>query len=264
MSKKFFSETILLFALGVLTSLSLPPFNFVIINFFTFSFLFIFLIKQLNHNKDKKFFFLYGFLFGFGYFLSSLYWISLSLNFDPNFKSLIPLAIFLIPLFLGLFYGLVSYFFCILRFKNIISSFLFFSLIFGILEYLRGSILSGFPWNLIAYSFSNSSEILSINSIIGTYSFNLLCISLFSSPAFFFLKSVKKNMWITIFLFIIFFSFYFYGHYYQKKFNSAEIKTYNYKIRVIGSNISLKRFYDDLDPSLILKDLIEISDTIIA
>ena len=51
--------------------------------------------------------------------------------------------------------------------------------------FVSGTILTGFPWNLIAYSFSNNLEIIQITSLIGTYAFNILCISLFISPAIF-------------------------------------------------------------------------------
>mgnify|MGYP007000155811 CR=1 len=105
--------------------------------------------------KNKGIFFFYGWLFGFGYFVSNLYWISISLTFDDNFKFLIPFAIILVPGFLALFYGFVAYLFIILKPKKNLSSFFLFSLIFGIVEFIRGSILTGFPWNLIAYSFSN-------------------------------------------------------------------------------------------------------------
>ena len=97
----------------MITSLSLPPFNYFIINFFTFSLLFLFLIKKSNQHKNTKLFFFYGWLFGFGYFASSLYWISISLTFDENFKSLIPLTIFIIPGFLSIFFGLISYMFIV-------------------------------------------------------------------------------------------------------------------------------------------------------
>ena len=141
--------------MGVITTFSLPPFNYVILNFFTFSSFFIFLITKSSQQNTKKLFFIYGWLFGFGYFLSNLYWISISLIYEDSFKFLIPLTIILIPAFLALFYGLVTYFFLIFKPKKIISSFLIFSLIFGIFEFVRGSILSGFLWNLLVYSFSN-------------------------------------------------------------------------------------------------------------
>ena len=185
---------VFLIILGMVTSLSLPPYNYLIVNFFTFSIFFIFLFKKSKIIQNKKLFFFYGWLFGFGYFLASLYWISISLTFDENFKFLIPITIMLMPAFLGIFYGLVSLIFIILKPKKIVSSFLIFSLIFGILEYIRGSVLTGFPWNLIAYSFSSHIEILSITSVIGTYGFNLLCISLFISPAVFILRVSRKDV----------------------------------------------------------------------
>ena len=80
MKNKFYIELIYLILLGVLTSLSLPPFNYVVINFLTFSLFYIFLIKKIKFYKNKKIFFLYGWLFGFGYFVSNLYWISISLT----------------------------------------------------------------------------------------------------------------------------------------------------------------------------------------
>jgi len=244
------------------TTLSLPPLNYLLVNFVTFSLLFIFLIEKSKIKKNVKSFFLYGWLFGFGYFVTNLYWISISLTFDQSLKFLVPLTIFLVPSFLAIFYGLVSFLFIILKPKKIISSFLFFSMIFGIVEFIRGLILTGFPWNLIAYSFSNYLEILSITSLIGTYGFNLFCISLFTSPALLILKEDQKDIGITIFFFFITFLFHIYGSNYQDKFNEGDKITYDYKIRAIGSNISLDRFYSNIDTSSIIEELIEISEPI--
>ena len=244
----------------MITSLSLPPFNYLIINFFTFSSFFIFLIKKLDHHKNAKLFFIYGWLFGFGYFITNLYWISISLSFDESFKFLIPFAIILIPAFLSIFYGLISYFFIILKTKKILSSFFLFSLIFGAMEFIRGSIFTGFPWNLIAYSFSNQLEVLSITSILGSYGFNLFCISLFTCPAVFVLKNKKQDVRICIFIFITFISFYIHGFFYKEKFNKVIEENYDFNLRVVGSNISLDRFYKDIDSASVIEDLIEISN----
>ena len=126
MKKKFIFDVLILFSLGALSSLSLPPLNFFIINFFTFSILFIFLFKRLVVQNRKKLFFLYGWLFGFGYFLTNIYWITISLTFDENFNFLIPIALIIIPVFLGLFYGFATLIFCIFNLyiikKEFISS----------------------------------------------------------------------------------------------------------------------------------------------
>ena len=260
MIKKNYIEIFFLITLGAASSLSLPPYNYLIINFFTFSTFFVFLFKKSKINRSKKYFFFYGWLFGFGYFLSSLYWISISLTFDQNFKFLIPVTIILIPSFLGIFYGLVTFCFIISKSKKVVSSFFVFSLFFGVFEFIRGSILTGFPWNLIAYSFVNHLEILSITSLIGTYGFNLFCISLFTSPAIFILRETKKDIGVCVIFLILPFLFYLHGSFYKEKFSSSEVTNYDYKIRAIGSNISLDRFYSNIDPVSVIKELIDISE----
>ena len=244
----------------MLTSLSLPPFNYLIINFLTFSSFFLFLIKKSKKRDNKNFFFLYGWMFGFGYFVTNLYWISISLTFDQNFKFLIPLSIILIPSFLAIFYGLMSYLFVFLKPKRITSSFLFFSLIFGYMEFVRGSILTGFPWNLIVYSFSNNLEFLSIINVIGTYGLNLFCISIFTSPAILILRETKQDIGICVFFLIITIFFYIYGFTYKEKFNEIVKKNFDYKIRVIGSNISLDRFNSNIDSISVVEELINLSN----
>ncbi len=260
MTKKLYIEFIFLLFLGAATSLSLPPFNYIIINFITFSLLFAFLIKRSAENKIKKIFFFYGWFFGFGYFITNLYWISISLTFDESFKFLIPLTLILIPAFLSLFYGLISFLFFIFKPKKLISSFFLFSLIFGLIEYVRGSVLTGFPWNLIAYSFSNHLEILNVMSVIGTYGFNLFCISLFISPAVFVLRDTRANILVCIFFFLVTIIFYLYGSKFKKDFTEAKINSIDHKVRIVGSNIKLDRFYSNIDPIKAIEDLIELSE----
>ena len=110
MKNKKYLEFLFLIVLGALTSLSLPPYNYLLINFITIGLFFIYIFrKKLSNNKKNSF--LYGWFFGIGYFLTNLYWISISLTFDDNFIFLIPVTLILIPSFLGIFYGLATYFF---------------------------------------------------------------------------------------------------------------------------------------------------------
>ena len=218
MKKKFIFDVLILFSLGALSSLSLPPLNFFIINFFTFSIFFIFLFKRSVLQNRKKFFFLYGWLFGFGYFLTNIYWITISLTFDENFNFLIPIALIIIPVFLGLFYGLVTLIFYIFNFRDVTSAFFLFSLLFGLTEYARGNVLTGFPWNLIIYSFSENIDFLSFLSVIGTYSFNLLVISFFTVPAVYILRKSKKEILVCILLILFPILLITYSAFYKKKF----------------------------------------------
>jgi len=127
--KKNYIEIVFLVTLGAASSLSLPPYNYLIINFFTFSSFFIFLFKKSKITQSKKNFFFYGWLFGFGYFLSSLYWISISLTFDQNFKFLIPITIILIPSFLRNFLWISYFLFYNFKTKKIIKFFFCFFII---------------------------------------------------------------------------------------------------------------------------------------
>ena len=258
---KKFLNALYLISLGALSSYSLPPYNYFIINFITFSLLFVFIFKKKKIYSDNKSLFKYGYYFGFGYFLFSLYWISISLTFDQSFKFLVPLVIILLPAFLSIFYGLVTYFFSIFYSKNTVSSFLIFSILFGVTEFIRGSILTGFPWNLIAFSFSNNLNFIQILSVIGTYSFNLICISLFTLPALFFLRNSKKEIIVCSFFMIVSVSFLIFGNLKNNKFNSLDSVKNSYTIRAISSNISLDRFYSKHDELKIINELIDLGNS---
>ncbi len=258
MKKKIVLDLSFLFFLGALSSMSLPPFNFFFINFFTFSLFFIILFKK-NNSLGKLIFFSYGWVFGFGYFLTNLYWITISLTFDQSFSFLIPIALVLIPAFLALFYGLVTIIYNFIHLKSLISNFFLFSLLFGSVEFVRGNILTGFPWNLIIYSFSEKLNFISFTSVIGTYSFNLLVISLFSVPGLFILRKSKKEIFVSFFFILISILLFVYGSSYKQKFLGSEIKKNPYVIRAIGSNISLDRFFDNTPAETVLYELIKLS-----
>jgi apolipoprotein N-acyltransferase len=53
-----------------------------------------------------------------------------------------------------------------------------------------------------------------------------------------------------------------YGLSYKETFNSSDFTNYNYKVRAIGSNISLDRFYSNIDPVSVINELIDISQPI--
>jgi len=254
--KKFLNYFYIIF-LGAISSYSLPPYNYFIINFITFSLFFIFIFKK--RTISDKFFFQYGWYFGFGYFLFSLYWVTISLTFDQDFKFLIPIVIILLPAFLAIFYGLITYFFSIFFSKNVITSFFIFSILFGILEFIRGSILTGFPWNLISFSFSKSNYFIQALSIIGTYSFNLICISLFTVPALFFLRGSKKKFLVSFLFVLVAATFLIFGYIRNNNFNSLESVKKPYTIKAVSSNISLDRFYSKQDELKIINELIDLS-----
>jgi len=258
LENKKYLEFVFLIALGAFTSLSLPPYNYLLINFLTISLFFIYIFQKKKLNI-KKYTFLYGWFFGFGYFLTNLYWISISLTFDENFSFLIPFALISIPLFLGAFYGLATYIFFKIDLKNSISNFFLFSLLLGLIEYIRGNIFTGFPWNLIAFSFLENLEILQILSFIGTYGFNMLCISFFASPAIFILRENKKEILVCIIFLLSPILFFKLGSNNISSFELSKSAKNEYVIRTIGTKINLDRFYGNSDTEEVINELIQIS-----
>ncbi len=236
------------FTLGSLTVFSFQPFNFLLINFFVLP-LFFYLIVFINKKSKsiyrkkpyKKNLFICGTLFGFAYFLSGIHWIVFSLTFDDSFKVLIPFGLILIPLFLSLFFSipvlLVGPFL-----KLNLSSIFLFSGILAFADYLRANILTGFPWNLWAYSFSWATEILQILNVSGFFAFNLFAITIFTLPVIILFKlNLKKKIILTLSIITIFLSLYIYGNHSinlnQKKLPMIENK---FNIKVISPNFDLE------------------------
>jgi len=258
------------FSLGLLSVFSFQPFNFSIINFFLLPVLFFILVyvKKKSRSTYRKRpylrnFFFVGLLFGFGFYLSGIFWITYSLTFDDSFKILIPFAIILVPLFLSIFTGLTTM--IVGQFLNYnFTSILLFSGFFSFSDYVRGKILSGFPWNLWSYSWSWLTEVLQILNFLGLYAFNLLTITIFLMPAvlFFKIKFSKKILSISLtFLFI--FLIYIYGTFNINK-NKAILnyindnqKTYT---KVVSPNFELKYNLSFEEMEKRLKDLIKYSE----
>jgi len=251
------------FLLGGITVFGFSPYSLTLINLLIFPILLslILVVKKRTQSKYRKkksnrYFFYLGCAFGFGFFLSGNYWISISLTHDPAFQSFIPFAVILIPLFLSLFFGLAIFIAGPFAEKNI-SFILLFSLVFSLFEYLRGNLLTGFPWNLISYTWSWSMEITQIISLIGAYSLSLISINFFCIPFLFLQKKlIKRNVFFTLFFLIIFTSNYYYG---SKKISNSD---YNFDkkfdIKIISPNFSLKDYNHQSEESQ-LKRLIKIS-----
>lgn len=188
--------------LGMLASFALPP-------FFVFPFLIVafsgfYLLLEGCVNKKSAFF--TGWWFGFGHFVVGLYWISFSLLVDPEkFAWLIPFAVSLIPAALGVYIGLLSIFFIKIPLSGW-RKILMFSCLWVATEILRSHLFTGFPWNLIGYSFSFSDALIQPASVFGVYGLSLLVILLATMPVLLLTQSVKisKKPVLTIYLFFLF------------------------------------------------------------
>ena len=163
------------------------------------------------------------------------------MTFDENFKILIPITLIFIPLFLSLFFGLTTLIigpFLSLNF----SSILIFSGAFAFSDFVKAKVLTGFPWNLWAYSFSWAVEVIQILNLIGLFAFNLIIITLFTFPAVLFFKiNSSKKIFSLIFAVLTFFSLYIYGNYSINQNNIfIKSKKEKFNIKVVSPNFNLE------------------------
>ena len=258
------------FILGTLTVFSFQPFNLNYINFAIIPI--IFLLTTYVRKKSKNTFrkkpyllnlFFIGYLFGIGFFFTGTSWISSALTFDENFKFLIPISIIGLPLFLGIFFGIgnviVGPFL-----KNNFTSILLFSSSLAFMDYLRAKILSGFPWNLWAYTWSWKPEILQSLFHLGFFSFNLLCIVIYCAPLLLIFKK-KINLGIFFLLGLVFFGNYIYGSSIIKKNDTSLSKLKlnsdnSIYTKIISPNFDLKYNLSNTDLSKNISSLIKYSE----
>ncbi len=269
LDNRFFVLYLIPFFLGSLSVFSFSPFNFTLINFLILPLLFL-LLTYVN-KRTKSFyrkkpylinFFLIGYFFGIGFFLFSNFWISYSLTFDENFKFLIPFSIIGIPCFLGLFFGISTLIIGPFLRKDIFSIFLFI-LSLSLVDFLRGKILTGFPWNLWSYSWAWFTEFLQILNYVGLYAFNMIVITIFCLPSIFFLRKIKLNILIFSFYVLFFLTSYIFGSFIINQNNiykNSIADKEKINVKVISPNIKLKYDLSEKDISKLIDILIRYSE----
>lgn len=119
---------------------------------------------------------LIGWSFGFGYFLAGLYWIGFAFLVQAEqFAWLIPIVAVLLPGGLALFTAAATAS-ARLVWSDGPSRILFLAVAWAVFEWLRGTILTGFPWNLVGYAWGGVLPLLQTTSVIGSYGLSLLTV----------------------------------------------------------------------------------------
>ncbi len=182
------------FILGSVSASAFAPLYFFPLAIVAFSGLF--LLSDHFQNDNRKSFWI-GWFFGFGQFVFGLYWISISLFVDiSKFFWLLPFALFLIPAVLAVYTGLVLLMTNIISKKLVIKSWrkiLLLAVIWVFFEFLRSILFTGFPWNLLGYSFLFSTSLSQLASVFGVYGLSLIAVIFYCSGALFFQFKFKKK-----------------------------------------------------------------------
>jgi apolipoprotein N-acyltransferase len=158
------------FGFGALLTLALPPVGMFFIPLLCVP-CFIWL-AQSCHSKRQSF--LTGWAFGAGYFILGLYWVSFALFVDiGQWGWVLPFSAVVAPAIVALYYGFIPL--VVYRYKDRPTPHvLLFVAAWAGIEFLRGHLFTGFPWNLLGYTWNYVLPVMQANAFIGIYGLTFL------------------------------------------------------------------------------------------
>ncbi|MET0155646.1 MAG: apolipoprotein N-acyltransferase [Rickettsiales bacterium] len=177
------TRAFMLAAFGAFATLSLPPYHCLFAGAAGFS---LFFLACFSGETTAKRGFKDGMAFGYGFFLAGLYWIAVALTVETErFFWLIPVAVLGIPLVMSQYAGIAGAA-CggfSAKYRGFCGRLVVFIGCWTALEWLRGALFSGFPWNLVGYSLASSPALLQTASLGGIWALSALALILFLLPA---------------------------------------------------------------------------------
>jgi apolipoprotein N-acyltransferase len=124
-----------------------------------------------------------GWWFGFGYFLAGLYWIGHAFLVDAEtFGWLLRVAVVALPAGLACYTALGLALARALWVRGPVRI-LSLAVALSAAEWLRGHLLSGFPWNAFGYTLTGPLALAQSASLIGIWGMTLLAVAVFAAPA---------------------------------------------------------------------------------
>lgn len=172
-------------AAGVATALAFAPFYALPLMAAGFSALVLLLDGAAKSRRPRRAAFATGWFFGFGYHLVGLYWLAFSFFVQAEeFAWMAPIAVTAMPAFLGLFSGAA----CALAVSFWRAGWrrvFVFAAAWMLLEYARGHVLTGLPWNLPGQALAGVAAGAQSAALYGVYGLSLVAVLIACAPAAF-------------------------------------------------------------------------------
>ena len=181
-----------MFCAGAITTLALPPANFILAFYMTVP-IFVWCLAGARTPRSA---FATGWWFGFGYFIFGLYWLGYAMLVQASEHSwMIPFATLGLPAFLAMFFGAAAI--PVLWGRDHFSRALILATMLGAAEWVRGHVLTGFPWNLLGQAWAGQDSLLQSVSLIGIYG---LTFAALLSAAFLAVLAMPKSKRVLVVL----------------------------------------------------------------
>lgn len=124
-----------------------------------------------------------GWWWGFGYFLAGFWWLGAAFLVEADkFAWAMPLGVVGLPAALALFMG-AAFALARLAWSADARRIAAFAIALALCEWLRGHVLTGFPWNSFGMSLASSSWLAQSAAVFGLYGLTLLAALLGAAPA---------------------------------------------------------------------------------
>jgi len=153
-------------------------------------------------TKTPKAAFWFGIQYGLGLFIIGIYWIYISLHdFGGMPWWFAGFCTFCLCAFMALFIGLVAW-----LAKKIGSPLLSLPILWGLSDWVRSWIFTGFPWLTLGYSQVPNSPLAGYMPIVGVYGVSVIAVFFAALVAYWFTKPslhYKRNSIIAIVLIIV-------------------------------------------------------------
>ena len=172
------------FLAGGVSALAMAPFNAWPVLFLTFPVL-VWLIDGSASGRWNGALAagIAGWCFGFGYFVVGLYWIGHAFLVDAkNFAWLLPVAVAGLPAYLAIFTGAGVAIARLIWVRGPLRL-LALASVLTVAEWLRGHLLTGFPWNAFGYALTEPLALAQSVSLVGIWGLTFLAVAIFATPA---------------------------------------------------------------------------------